>query len=72
MDEREEDLHIILNMSADTVEMPLPQLSGQEWHLAIDTDRASPTDIVAPRQQRQVRLPTYTTAARSVAVLESR
>jgi isoamylase len=71
-DEREEDLHIILNMSADTVEMPLPQLPGREWHLAIDTAHASPEDIVAPLQQSQVMTSTYPAAPRSVVVLESR
>ena len=69
-DKSEEDLHIILNMSEYAVEMPLPQLPGREWRLAIDTDRPSPEDIVAPLQQCQVKTPAYTTAARSVIVLE--
>ena len=72
VDESEEDLHIILNMSENPVEMPLPQMSEREWRLAIDTERASPEDIVAPWQQRQVRTPTYPAAPRSVVVLESR
>jgi glycogen operon protein len=71
-DDSEEDLHIILNMSENTVEMPLPQLSDRIWYRAIDTERASPEDIVAPLQQRQVRTPMYPAASRSVVVLESR
>ena len=71
-DEGEEDLHIILNMSENTVEMPLPQFSDRTWYRAIDTERTSPEDIVAPPQQSQVRTPTYTAAPRSVVVLESR
>jgi glycogen operon protein len=71
-DEGEEDLHIILNMSENTVEMPLPQHSDRIWYRAIDTGGAAPEDIIAPRQQSPVRTPTYTTAPRSVVVLESR
>jgi hypothetical protein len=59
-------------MSENTVEMPLPQLSEREWRLAIDTDRASPEDIVAPLQQRQIKNHTYRVTPRSVVVLESR
>jgi len=72
VDENEEDLHIILNMSEDTVEILLPQLPGRGWHLAIDTACVSPGDIVAPLQQNQVRAHTYKIAPRSVIVLESR
>jgi isoamylase len=72
VDENEEDLHIILNMSEDTVEMPLPQASDWIWYGAIDTARASQDDIVEPLQQSRVRTPTYTAAPRSVVVLESR
>jgi glycogen operon protein len=71
-DEREEDLHIMLNMSDKAVEMRLPQLSDRIWHRAIDTAQVSPEDIVAPPRQRQIRTPTYPAAPRSVVVLESR
>ena len=33
----EEDLHIMLNMSAETISMALPELPGRRWHLAVDT-----------------------------------
>jgi glycogen operon protein len=73
VDGSEEDLHIMLNMSETIVEMPLPQLSEREWHLAVDTDRASPEDIVAPLQQSRFKTrTTYKVAPRSVVVLESR
>ena len=71
-EENEEDLHIILNMSENTVEMPLPQVSEREWCLAIDTAHASPDDIIVPLQQSPVRTPRYTTVPRSVVVLENR
>jgi len=71
-EENEEDLHIILNMSENTVEMALPQFSDRTWYRAIDTERTSPDDIVPPPQQSPVGTPRYTAAARSVVVLESR
>jgi len=71
-EENEEDLHIILNMSENTVEMALPQFSDRTWYRAIDTERTSPEDIVPPPQQSPVGTPRYTAAARSVVVLESR
>ncbi|HKA53226.1 MAG TPA: glycogen debranching protein GlgX [Candidatus Binatia bacterium] len=72
VDENEEDLHVILNMSENTVEMPLPQFSDRIWYRAIDTECTSPQDIVEPPQQSQVRTRTYKVAPRSVVVLESR
>jgi glycogen operon protein len=71
-DENEEDLHVILNMSENTVEMPLPQAPGRAWRLAIDTALTAPEDIVEPLQQQRVRTSTYPAAPRSVVVLESR
>ena len=72
MDENEEDLHIMLNMSDNAVEMRVPQLSDRIWYRAIDTAQASPEDIVAPLRQSPLRTPTYSAAPRSVVVLESR
>jgi glycogen operon protein len=71
-DESEEDLHILLNMSDNAVEMRVPQLSDRIWYRAIDTAYASPEDIVAPLRQSPLRTPTYPAAPRSVVVLESR
>ena len=72
VDEHEEDLHIILNMSENTMETPLPRLSDRAWSLAIDTAQASPEDIVELRQQNHVTTSRYSTAPRSVVVLEGR
>jgi isoamylase len=72
VDEHEEDLHIMLNMSEDTVELPLPRLSERLWYRAIDTAPPSPQDIVEPPRQNEVRTRTYQLAPRGVVVLESR
>ena len=68
----EEDLHVILNMSDQAVDMPLPLIDGRRWHLALDTSRASPLDILVREQQKSHAAPSYSTVPRSVAVLEAR
>jgi isoamylase len=72
MSEDEEDLHIILNMSEHTIEMPLPSLDGRSWHRAIDTHAPSPNDIVEPADQSPCDRETCQVSPRSVVVLESR
>ena len=50
---------------------PIPQ--GKEgWYRAIDTDRASPRDIVEPGAEERVGKDTMILAARSLVVLLSR
>ena len=38
----EEDLHVILNMSANDLDMPLPDPQGRVWYCAVDTAKPSP------------------------------
>jgi isoamylase len=68
----EADLHVILNMSDESVDVELPQIAGRQWHLALDTARASPADIVAPGAQRMRAGVSYAAGARSVVALEAR
>ena len=69
----EEDLHIMLNMSAQSIEMPLPTIRGRCWHCAIDTTAASPNDVIERRKQKPLdRDRQYTIQPRSVVVLECR
>ncbi|MGR9037814.1 MAG: glycogen debranching protein GlgX [Gammaproteobacteria bacterium] len=68
----EEDVHVILNMSERTVEASLPDISGRLWHLALDTSRTGPDDIVPRGQQKAFEAWTYPIAGRTVAVFEAR
>ncbi|MBW2283042.1 MAG: glycogen debranching protein GlgX [Deltaproteobacteria bacterium] len=68
----EEDLHVVFNMSEGDLDMPLPEIPGRTWHLAVDTAKESPGDIVVPHDQRPVQRPVYSVSRRSVVVLESR
>jgi glycogen operon protein len=70
--EGEEDLHVVLNVSGRAVEADLPVLPGRRWHVAVDTARASPEDVVPRPRQRPHAAAVYLTAARSVVVLEAR
>jgi glycogen operon protein len=68
----EEDLHVILNMSDQAVDAALPSIPGRRWHVALDTWRASPADIVPRPQQRPHVETSYSASGRSVVVLEGR
>jgi len=67
----EEYLHIILNMSDDAAEMPLPQLPGFAWCRVLDTSLPSPEDIVKRENLLKTDMHAYPSAPHSVVVLES-
>ena len=68
----ENDLHIILNMSSDTVQTELPNISGQKWYRAVDTSRKAPEDICEPKHQKLLRNYSYSVPPRTVIVLEGK
>jgi len=70
--DEEEDLHVVLNMSGESLEAPLPVLRERRWHLALDTAQPAPADILARKRQTPVVGAAYPVAPRSVVVLEAR
>ena len=70
VEENESDLHILMNMSTDSVKMQLPQLQGRKWYLAVDTSRQSPDDIVEPEERKPIHVNSYSVQARTLIVLE--
>jgi isoamylase len=70
--EREEDLHVMLNMSEWTVQMELPAVSGRSWYRAVDTSLPLKSDILDARKQPKTEQHLYAVAPRSVVVLEAR
>jgi glycogen operon protein len=72
LERAEEDLHIVLNMSEHAMDLALPSIPGRRWHMAVDTSRAPPLDIVPAPQQRVHASKVYSASARSVVVLEAR
>jgi len=68
----EEDVHVILNMSERTIEAPLPRIPGRKWHLALDTSRTGPDDILPRDRQKAFEGSSYPISRRTVAVFEAR
>ncbi|HKF98798.1 MAG TPA: alpha-amylase family glycosyl hydrolase, partial [Steroidobacteraceae bacterium] len=72
IEESEEDLHAILNMSENPVDAEIPQLPDRFWYLAVDTAQAPPHDVIEPARQMQWATPSCRVTPRSVVVLEAR
>jgi glycogen operon protein len=68
----EEDLHVILNMAEAAIDVEIPQIAGRAWHVAIDTARESPLDVVERPRQVPYTAPRYRACAYSVVALEAR
>ncbi|HET8696102.1 MAG TPA: alpha-amylase family glycosyl hydrolase, partial [Gammaproteobacteria bacterium] len=68
----DEPLHVMLNMWHERVHADVPTISGRAWHLALDTAREPPLDVVPPQRQEPHRLPWYAVHGHSVVVLEAR
>ena len=72
LSEDEEDLHVVLNMSDRPVDVELPPVPGRRWHVALDTARPSPADVVRPAGQTPHVGRACAVGARSAVVLEAR
>jgi glycogen operon protein len=68
----EADLHVVMNMSPATLHATLPARSSGRWHLAVDTWRPQPDEIVPPEGQVAVDGGRMLVHAHSVVVLEGR
>jgi isoamylase len=72
LENEEPDVHVVCNMSDSPADLELPAIAGRRWHLALDTMRSSPQDIVPPSRQRPHLAASVEAGARSVVVLEAR
>lgn len=69
----EEDLHVVLNASERALVADLPAIAGgRRWHVAVDTARPPPDDVLPRERQRPHPAPSYAVDGRSVVVLEAR
>jgi glycogen operon protein len=68
----EADLHAVLNMSDQVLEVELPALPARVWRVAVDTAQAPPHDMVEPTRQVPLDASKYRVNSRSVVVLEAR
>ncbi len=71
IEDKEADLHIIMNMSDDIVNMELPDVKGKKWCLALDTSLQSPHDIIPPQDQKPLGEKFYSVKSKAVVVFEN-
>jgi isoamylase len=71
IEDDEADLHAILNMSDEVIDVELPTLPGRVWRVAVNTAQAPPQDIVEPARQVPLSASRYRLTSRSVVVLEA-
>jgi isoamylase len=67
-----EALHVLINMSDRRETVQLPKGQVRRWHLAVDTARESPDDVIARDDQVPWTAPRYLSLPCSVVVLEAR
>ncbi|MGQ9660261.1 MAG: glycogen debranching protein GlgX [Thermochromatium sp.] len=65
-------LHVMINMSDRALGFALPEIAPARWHLALDTARDSPNDVVSPEDQCPVTEGRQRVRSRSIVVLEGR
>ncbi|MFZ5867020.1 MAG: glycogen debranching protein GlgX [Thermodesulfobacteriota bacterium] len=68
----EGDVHVVMNMSANAIEIELPVLDRKTWFRAVDTAQPSPADVTEPKEQAPINEDKYFVSERSVVVFESR
>ncbi len=72
IDEQEPDIHVICNMEEFGAKVLLPANPVFRWHLAVDTMRPGPEDIIRPEDQQLWKGSEFVAGPRSVVVFESR
>jgi isoamylase len=63
------DLHVMMNMYWDALDMDIPTVKGRKWTRAVDTSLPSPNDIADPGKEVASNDPSYRVNGRTVVVL---
>jgi len=63
------DIHVMMNMHWDALDMEVPVIGGRAWRRAIDTSLASPGDIADPGTEVACPVQSYRVNGRSIVVL---
>jgi len=66
------DIHVMMNMFWEAVDMDIPQVGGRSWGRTVDTALASPDDIIEPGAEAAWSGQSYPVKPRSVVVLVNR
>ena len=68
----EDLLHVLINMDTEAQRFEIPSGDWGSWYCALDTARASPTDLILPDDQIAIETPFVLVRARSIQALEGR
>jgi glycogen operon protein len=68
----EPDIHVMMNMYWEALDMEVPAIAGRQWAKAIDTSMLSPSDITDPGMEVTCLGRSYRVNARSIVVLVNR
>jgi glycogen operon protein len=63
------DIHVMMNMHWQALEMEIPVVAGRQWTRVVDTSLPSPSDIAEPGKEFECRGQSYLVSARSIVVL---
>jgi glycogen operon protein len=72
-DKDDNDFFIMFNAGLDMVNFIIPPATNRKcWHLAVDTSKNSPYDILSPGSEEAIKIPKYRVNARSTVILLSK
>ena len=63
------DIHVMMNMYCEPLDMEMPVVAGRRWTRAIDTSLPSPSDIADRGTEIEIDGPRYRVNGRSIVVL---
>jgi isoamylase len=67
--ENDPDIHVMMNMYWEHLDMALPTIPGRQWTRAVDTSLPSPSDIAEPGTETPFSGLSYRVNGRSIVVL---
>ena len=70
--EDDSDIHVMMNMFWEPLDMAIPAVLGRQWTRAVDTSLPSPSDIAYPGEEIICSSELYRVSGRSVVVLVNR
>ncbi len=71
-DPREPDIFVAMNMSEEAADIELPEISGRQWCLSVDTSQPTDQDIIPRMEQQPFQGNQYPVAAHSIVVFENK
>ncbi|NCC30034.1 MAG: glycogen debranching enzyme, partial [Gammaproteobacteria bacterium] len=65
-------LCVLINMDAEAKRFEIPAIEQCRWYTALDTGRASPTDLILPEDQIALETDSVLVRSRSIQIFEGR